>query len=238
MPLPPYILLATSLGLVLSTTFTIGSLGFSYFAIPAILLPSDAPLFPPLALEPGAKPSGAPLEQAPKQPLDSGIGDEKEGLLDAGATQKSLRKDGDGKQDTGSPSSSSYLLRQWFHLFSKGMHGLPPTTIGSALCFAFCAAMIPSSFDNVAIKRALYAVAASLNAGAMVFTLTALKPTNEALHERVKEVVKQEEEEDTLNVDDKRAETEVLIRQWGRLNSYRAVLPVLAVVSAVVGLVA
>ncbi|KAK5072787.1 hypothetical protein LTR64_000806 [Lithohypha guttulata] len=233
-PLPPYILLASSIGLCLSTTFTVGSLGFSVFAIPAILLPSNAPLMPPLELVTEKSKRQFNTEQAPKQPLDSGVGSETESLLDAGATGKVLRRDGG---ETGSPSSSSYLLRQWFHLFSKGMHNMPPAAIGSAVCYAFCAAMLPGSLENILVKRGLYVLATTLSAGAMVFTLTALKPINEALHERVKEVVAQEQGSHTADVDDKRRETESLIREWGRMNAIRSTLPVMAVLSAMVALV-
>jgi len=241
----PSLLLATSLGLCLSTTFSIGSLTLSYAAIPALLLPSDAPLFPPLALEPGAKDTRFRTTKAPTQPLSSGVGDEGEGVLDAGATSIApLRAARDA--GTGSPATSSYLLRQWFHLFSKGMHALPPATMSAALCYAFCAVMVPSSSDatdssSVAVKRTCYALAAAFSAGAMVFTLTALKPINSALHARVEEVVAQETQVDrdgakTADVDDKRAETERLIREWGRMNAWRALLPLLAVAHAVGGL--
>lgn len=244
----PSILLATSLGLCLSTTFSIGSLALSYTAIPALLLPTTAPLFPPLELEPGAKNQHFRTAKAPTHPLDSGVGDEQESALDTGATNtaRTLRS-----QDTrtGSPSTSSYLLRQWFHLFSKGMHTLPPCTIGAAVCYLFCAVMLPGPMssdltrsDTTTLKRTCYAVATLLSAGAMVFTLTALKSVNSALHARVKEVVRQETEVDengarTADVDDKRAETERLIREWGKMNAYRAILPLLAVLHAVVGLV-
>jgi len=242
--LPPYIVIATTLGLTLSTTFSVGSLGLSYAAIPAMLLPSDAPLMPPLELVTEVKKRHFRTEKAPKHPLDSGVGNEDESILDAGATGKTLRT---GDKNTGSPSTSSYLLRQWFHLFSKGMHTLPPCTIGSAACYLFCAVMLPGPLsadvsDTMTVKRTCYILATLLSAGAMVFTLTALKPVNSALHERVKEVVSQESSVDedgakSADVDDKRGETERLIREWGRLNAYRAVLPLLAVVHAVVGLV-
>lgn len=230
---PSYVLFATGLGFCLSTSFTIGSLGLTYFAIPAILLPSNAPLIPPLELVAERRKRRFRTETAPKQPLDSGVGDEKETLLDAGATDKVLRRDG---SHTGSPSSSSYLLRQWFHLFSKGMHTLPPLTIGSGACYIFCAAMLPNSLQNTLLKRSFYILAALCSVGAMVFTLTVLKPTNSALHERVKQIVAKEATNENVDVDDKRRETEVLIRQWGKLNSARAVLPALAVASAMIGL--
>lgn len=242
---PTHILIATSLGLCLSTSFTIGSLGLSYFAIPAILLPSDAPLMPPLELVTERKKQQFRTEKAPKQPLDSGTGNEKETLLDSGATTTVLR--GEGK-DTGSPSTSSYLLRQWFHLFSKGMHTMPPTTLGSALLYTLCAftlpgPLLPDSWNELATKRACYFLSALLSAGVMAFTLTALKPVNSALHERVQEIVKQEQGDGTAAVgvkgqtDDKRGETEALIRQWGKMNAIRAILPVMAVVSAITALV-
>lgn len=235
--LPPHVLLATSLGLCLSTTFTIGSLGLSYFAIPAILLPSTAPLMPPLELVTEAKKRHFRTEKAPKQPLDSGVGDEKETILDSGATAKVLRGE---DNSTGSPSSTSYLLRQWFHLFSKGMHTMPPFALSSAVCYAFCATMLPgtlSTSDTMVAKRAFYGLATLLSVGVMVFTLTALKPVNSALHERVKEVVAKVSHADQADdVDDKRAETEMLIRKWGKMNAIRAILPVMAIVSAVAGL--
>ncbi|KAJ9654828.1 hypothetical protein H2198_006183 [Neophaeococcomyces mojaviensis] len=243
---PTHVLIATSLGLCLSTSFTIGSLGLTYFAIPAILLPSDAPLMPPLELVTERQKRHFQTEKAPKQPFDSGIGDEKETLLDSGATSKVLRHDGKGN---GSPSSSSYLLRQWFHLFSKGMHTMPPFTMGSALLYMICAFTLPGplipadSWNRILAKRACYIISALLSAGVMVFTLTALKPVNSALHERVKDVVKQEQGDGTAAVgieghtDDKRHETEALIRKWGKMNAIRAILPVLAVVSAITALV-
>lgn len=227
---PVYVLVATHIGLCLSTAFTVGSLSLSYFAIPAILLPSDAPIMPPLELVAEARKRHFRTERAPKQPLDSGVGDEQECLLDAGATEKVLRQDG-GK--SGSPSSSSYLLRQWFHLFSKGMHNMPPMTIGSAVCYTFCAGMLPGSFSEIMVKRSLYATAAVFSIGAMAFTLTALKPTNEALHRRVQEVISQEQGEQTNQVDDKRHKTEALIRKWGQMNALRATLPVCAIVTAI-----
>lgn len=233
--LSPYVLIATSMGLCLSTSFTIGSLSLSYFAIPSILLPSNAPLMPPLELVTEARKRHFRTEEAPKQPLDSGVGDEQEGFLDGGATEKVLRKDGSGK--TGSPSSSSYLLRQWFHLFSKGMHNMPPMTLGSAACYLFSAYMIPGALNEALVKRSAYVLAVSFSVGAMAFTLTALKPTNEALHERVKEVVQQEQGGQTPEVDDKRRQTETLIRDWARLNALRAALPVCAIVSAMAALV-
>lgn len=243
MSTPSYIIIATSLGLTLSTTFSIGSLGFSYAAIPAMLLPVDAPLLPPMELVTSVDDRQFRTAKAPKQPFDSGVGDEKETLLDAGGSSKVLR--GEGKE-TGSPSTTSYLLRQWFHLFSKGMHALPPCTIAGAVCYLFCAVMLPgplsADFSEITtVKRTCYVLATLLNVGAMVFTLTLLKPVNTALHERVKEVVAQEADVDengakSADVDDKRAETEQLIREWGRLNAYRAMLPLLAVVHAVIGL--
>lgn len=231
------IILATSVGITLSTAFSIGSLAFSYVTIPAILLPSDAPLMPPLVLEPGAK-SSYDTDQAPRNPLDSGIGDKSESILDSGATSKHLRG---SRKGSGSPSSSSYLLRQWFHLFSKGMHSLPPFALGSAACYIFCGVMLPGPLamhGPMIVKRVLYMVATVLSAGIMVFTQTALKPTNDALHERVKEVVEQEKESrDMPNVDDKRAETEDLIREWGRINAVRALMPLFGVASAILALV-
>ncbi|KAK5948215.1 hypothetical protein OHC33_010763 [Knufia fluminis] len=248
MSTPTLITLATSLGLTLSTTFSIGSLGFSYAAIPAILLPASAPLLPPLELVTKAKDREYRVDKAPTQPFDSGVGDEKEGVLQAGASSESkvLSKDGDDGKGSGSPSTSSYLLRQWFHLFSKGMHTLPPCTIGAGICYAFCAVMLPASTSNTSdtttLKRTCYVLAAALSVGAMVFTLTLLEPINNALHERVKRVVAQESKVDengarSTDVDDERGETERLIREWGRMNAWRAVLPLGAVVCGVVGLV-
>lgn len=237
MTAPTSIVVATSIGITLATTFSIASLAFSYVTIPAILLPSDAPLMPPLVLEPGAK-SNFDTGKAPRNPLDSGIGDESEGILDSGATEKHLRG---RKEGTGSPSSSSYLLRQWFHLFSKGMHSLPPFALGSAVCYIFCCVTLPGPWfvhGDTTVKRCLYLVAALLSAGIMVFTQTALKPTNDALNERVKEVVKQEKESRaTTNIDDKRGKTENLIREWGRINAVRASMPLAGIVWAVVALV-
>lgn len=238
---PTPIVVATSIGISLSATFSAASLAFSYVAIPAMLLPSDAPLMPPLVLEPGAK-SDYDTAQAPKNPLDSGIGDKSEGMFDSGATEAALRTQ---KRGTGSPSSSSYLLRQWFHLFSKGMHSLPPFALGGGLCFGicfgYCAAVLPGSMTTggpMAIKRWLYLLASLLNVGIMIFTQTALKSTNDALHERVAEVVKQEKESrGTPDVDDKRAETESLIREWGRINAVRALMPIVGTVCAIVALV-
>lgn len=236
MTAPTSIVVATSIGIFLSTTFSVGSLAFSYVAIPAILLPEDAPLMPPLVLEPGAK-SDYDTDKAPKQPLDSGIGDKNESIINSGATEKSLRGQ---KQGTGSPSSSSYLLRQWFHLFSKGMHSLPPFALGSAACYAFCGVMLPGPIimqGPMATKRALYLVATILSAGIMILTQTMLKATNDALHERVKEVVAQEKESrGTPRVDDKRAVTEGLIREWGRLNAVRAVMPIVGIINAIIAL--
>lgn len=232
-PIPPYILIATSLGLSLSTTFSIGSLALSYLAIPAILLPPNAPLMPPLELVTEAKKRHFRTEPAPKQPLDSGIGDEDESILESGATSRVLSKSNNRKN--GSPSSTSYLLRQWFHLFSKGMHTFPPFALGSAACYTFCAVMLPGPLDvrgPMVVKRGLYVLAGMLSAGIMVFTLTALKPVNEALHERVKEVMAIEKES-REDAEHKRVDTEGLIRQWGRMNALRAILPILAIVSAV-----
>lgn len=237
---PTPIVIATSIGISLSTTFSAASLAFSYVAIPAMLLPSDAPLMPPLVLEPGAK-SDFDTDQAPKNPLDSGTGDKNEGILDAGATQVTLRTQ---KTGTGSPSSSSYLLRQWFHLFSKGMHSLPPFALGAGasygFCFGYCVSVLPGSMTTggpLTVKRWLYLLAMLLNIGIMVFTQTALKSTNDALHERVAEVVAQEKESrGTPDVDDKRAETENLIREWGRINAVRALMPIAGIVSAIIAL--
>lgn len=243
---PSSVLIATSLGLCLSTSFSIGSLALTYFAIPAILLPADAPLMPPLELVAERRKRPIRTQKAPKQPLDSGVGDTKETVLDAGATSKILRED---EQNDGSPSSSSYLLRQWFHLFSKGMHTLPPVTIGSGVLYIFCAIASPGPVLNASLqtfttKRIFYLVAALLNVGAMVFTLTALKPVNTALHEMVQEVVNQERRKSISNsnsedqyVDNKRRETEALIRKWGKMNAVRALLPLMAALSAVVALV-
>lgn len=181
--------------------------------------------------------------KAPKHPLDSGVGDEREALLDGGATQKKLRND---NVKSGSPSDSSYLLRQWFHLFSKGMHSMPPCVLGGGLCYAFAGVMLPGGLAetsrDVLLKRGCFGLATLLSACTMVFTLTALKPVNAALHERVKEVVRQEQGKATKTVgvmgdiDDKRGETEALIREWGKMNAYRAIIPLVAATLAVAGL--
>ena len=113
---------------------------------------------------------------------------------------------------------------------------MPPMTIGSAVCYAFCAYMVPGAIQEALVKRSIYALAATFSIGAMAFTLTALKPTNEALHERVKEVVRQEQSGEIIEVDDKREQTERRIRQWGQMNAIRAALPVCAVVSAMTAL--
>ncbi|KAK5936695.1 hypothetical protein PMZ80_011066 [Knufia obscura] len=215
MSTPTLITLATSLGLTLSTTFSIGSLGFSYAAIPAILLPASAPLLPPLELVTKAKDREYRVDKAPTQPFDSGVGDEKEGVLQAGASSESkvLSKDGDDGKGSGSPSTSSYLLRQWFHLFSKGMHTLPlHHRRGDMLCLlcghVACFYLQHIRYDDVKANR----------------------------------VVAQESKVDengarSADVDDERGETERLIREWGRMNAWRAVLPLGAVVCGVVGLV-
>lgn len=241
--LPTTVILSTTLGLCLSTTFSVASLSLTYFAIPSILLPKDAPLMPPLELVTEKNERRFDTDKAPKQPLDSGVGDESEGLLDGGATQKSLRKD-DVK--SGSPSDSSYLLRQWFHLFSKGMHSLPPCVLGSAVCYGFAGFMLPGAIadtGDILRNRGCFGLAAVLSVCTMVFTLTALKPVNTALHELVKEIVKQEQGDGTKTVgvdgdiDNKRRETESLIRRWGKMNAYRALIPFLAASCAVLGLV-
>lgn len=242
-PLPTTVILSTTLGLCLSTTFSIASLSLTYFAIPAVLLPRDAPLMPPLELVTEKSARRFNTDKAPKQPFDSGAGDEKEGLLDGGATQKVLRND---NGSSGSPSDSSYLLRQWFHLFSKGMHALPPSVLGGALCYGLAGFMLPGEITDtgdILLKRGCFGLATVLSVCTMVFTLTALKPVNTALHERVKEIVKQEQGDGTKtvgvkgNIDDKRHETEALVREWGKMNAYRALIPFMAASCAVVGLV-
>lgn len=233
MTAPTAVAVATSIGISLATTFSVASLTFSFVTIPAILLPEDAPLMPPLVLEPGAK-SNFDTDKAPKSPLDSGTGDKSENITDSGAMNKTLR----GRQNgTGSPSSDSYLLRQWFHLFSKGMHSLPPFALGSAASYIFCAVALPGPLEMrgpMLVRRTLYMIASLLSAGIMVFTQTALKPTNDALHARVWEVVKKEKESrGAPDVNDKRDETENLMREWARVNAVRSLMPLLGAVCAI-----
>ena len=95
---------------------------------------------------------------------------------------------------------------------------------------------------DMLVRRSCFGLAAVLSVCTMVFTLTALKPVNAALHERVKEVVRQEQGKGTKTVgvkgdiDDKRGETEALIREWGKMNAYRAIIPLVAASCAIMGL--
>lgn len=84
------------------------------------------------------------------------------------------------------------------------------------------------------VRRTLYMIASLLSAGIMVFTQTALKPTNDALHARVWEVVKKEKESrGAPDVNDKRDETENLMREWARVNAVRSLMPLLGAVCAI-----
>jgi len=226
------ILLLTCMGLSLSGSFSIGSTALTYFALPSILLPSDAPLMPPLELVAERKARHFRTEKAPTQPGDSGVGDESEGVLDHGAVTKRL--------GSRAGSSEGLLLRQWFHVFAKGMHTFPPCAVGGALCYAVCAALVPGPLlqlddKRVVLKRALYGLATLLSGGIMVFTLTVMKPVNSALHERVKEVLRREDE-GAVEDGERKVKTEALIRQWGLMNSQRAIMPIMAWISAVAAL--
>jgi hypothetical protein len=235
LPTQPRLVTALSvLGISLSTAFSVGSLTLTYFAIPALLLPDDAPLMPPLELVAERRARHFRTEKAPKQPADSGVGNENEPLLDHGAVEKTVG----GENRT---SSEGYLLRQWFHLFAKGMHTFPPMAVSGALCYIICIALLPgrvfqTNDKTLLLKRGLYATSALCSAGIMAFTLTIMKPVNSALHARVKQVVKYEDEGQSIRTNSGTKDTELLIRKWGKINAWRSVLPVLAIVGAATAL--
>ena len=231
-PQPRLVTALTALGISLSTAFSVGSLTLTYFALPALLLPDDAPLMPPLELVAERRARHFRTEKAPKQPADSGVGDENESVLDHGAVAKII-----GSENRG--SSEGYLLRQWFHVFAKGMHTFPPMAVSGALCYAICFGLLPGRIlqtsDKIALlKRGLYATSTFLSAGIMVFTLTIMKPVNSALHGRVKDVIRSEDDGNVDRSAQENRETEQLIRQWGKVNAQRSILPVLAAIGAAV----
>ncbi|KAK5057466.1 hypothetical protein LTR84_011466 [Exophiala bonariae] len=231
---PRLVTALSALGIGLSTAFSIGSLTLTYFAIPALLLPADAPLMPPLELVAERRARHFRTEKAPEQPADSGLGDEDETLLDHGAVEKIIS----GKNRS---SSEGYLLRQWFHLFAKGMHTFPPLAVSGALCYGICIVVLPGRIlqtKNVSLlwKRGLFATSAILSAGIMIFTLTVMKPVNSALHDRVKKVVEYEGQGKSAGSQSDIEDTERLIRKWGRVNAWRSVLPVLAAAFATAAL--
>jgi Domain of unknown function (DUF1772) len=217
--LPPGIFVATSIGLTMNAYFSVGSLALTYFAIPAFFLPEDAPLMPPLEFV--------------KKRKENHFRAEKKPINNSGATLIKTKS---------SPSSTNYLLRQWFHVFAKGMHTYPPFAVGAAASYLYCTVMLPRPVAKAAsglllAKRGFYALSTLISIGIMVFTLTALKPINSALNKLVEEVV---EKEGTLskpeNCNDQKEEAEALIREWGRMNAIRAMIPLAASVCAVVAL--
>lgn len=233
-PQPRLVTALSALGIGLSTAFSIGSLTLTYFAIPALLLPADAPLMPPLELVAERRARHFRTEKAPKQPADSGLGDEDETVLDHGAVEKIVG-------GANRPSSEGYLLRQWFHLFAKGMHTFPPLAMSGALCYAVCVALLPGRIFQtnntpLLLKKGLYATSALFSAGIMAFTLTVMKPVNAALHARVKKVVEYEDQGQPMEQRRDTEDTERLIRKWGKVNAWRSVLPVLAAVGATAAL--
>lgn len=71
-----------------------------------------------------------------------------------------------------------------------------------------------------------------LSAGIMAFTLTVMEPVNSALHARVKDVMRSEDEATGDRSATDNEETEGLIRNWGKVNAQRSLLPILAAVAA------
>ena len=242
----PAIVVATAFGLTFNAYFSAGGLALTYFAIPAFLLPEDAPLMPPLDFVHKQRSSHFRPEKAPTQPADSGVGDEKERLIDSGATTATKTME---KLVGPSPSSTNYLLRQWFHVFAKGMHTYPPFAVGAAVIYLGCVVMYPGPLLDMQqqpllmAKRACYLLAMLLSMGVPAFTLTAMKPVNTKLNEKVTGLCESEKENGKGELkargkDGKREkdETVALIREWGRMNAIRCILPVAAGVCATVAL--
>lgn len=117
--------------------------------------------------------------------------------------------------------------------------------LGGFISYLFCAYTLPGPIqDNpieiIMTKRILYVIAALFSISITPFTLTALKPANQALNDWIVKVVAQEEKSaGSVNASealDKR-ETESLIQRWGTMNGYRGLLPVFAAVFAVAAMV-
>ena len=220
--LPISVVVATAIGLSLNIHFISGSLALTNIAIPAILLPDDAPLMPPLAFvhKRRAQHFRGKFENAAK------------------ATDTPQIEGKAAKPDQ-SPSTTNYILRQWFHVFAKGMGTYPPAALLATISYLYCFFALPGPFyvaeDSVGmVRRALYSTAALLSIGSQIFTLTVMKPVNARINARVEEVC--EKESLWAKVEErqeKKGETVEMIREWGLMNARRVMLPLVAGVCAV-----
>lgn len=229
------ILVATSLGLCLNAAFAVGTWALSNFAIQAILLRSNYTLAPPLKL----------VQQRQRQHKLNATPDPKISL-EKPAEDDTKRQDEIRESENITPSTNAYLLRQWFYIFQKGMYSFPPMALGGCVSYLFCAYALPGPIQNnpveiITTKRILYVIAALFSISITPFTLTALKPANQALNDWIVKVVAQEEKGEgsvrASEAQDKK-ETESLIQRWGTMNGYRGLLPVFAAVFAVAAMVA
>ncbi|KAL3429253.1 hypothetical protein BDV09DRAFT_203143 [Aspergillus tetrazonus] len=118
---------------------------------------------------------------------------------------------------------AALLAKQWSELYARGKAQNPPIAAATAAAFAYLAWSVHSgrsaALQVLAPANAsyLYSAAAALTVGIVPWTLFAMTKTNDALHERAKEV---------FVVTEKTAdEVKELLAKWKVLNAIRGLLP-------------
>lgn len=228
----PTLVVATSVGLALNAYFISGSLALTNAAVPAILLPENAMLMPPLAFVHKRR-----SEHFRRAKFSTKTPQTETSESETRATYSS---ETEPQMDGSTPSTTNYILRQWFHVFAAGMASYPLASLAATTTYLFCFFAVPGKFlahDQpwLVTKRGLYGLAACLSAGSQIFTLTAMKPVNSALNQRIEEVCEQERLGGSLeDQHTKKEETTEMIRRWGKMNTARTLFPTAAAFCATI----
>ncbi|KAL4860588.1 hypothetical protein BDV12DRAFT_204887 [Aspergillus spectabilis] len=117
------------------------------------------------------------------------------------------------------------LAKQWSELYARGHAQNPPIAAITATAFMYLAYSMHSEksavLNALAPKNALYlySTAAALTVGIVPWTIIAMAKTNNALHERAKDIFLLSEKTGD--------EVKELLARWKVLNAIRGVLPLM-----------